>query len=185
MTQYAIIDADSPEQTIFGIIEADSSKQALFSFTEEHLFWAERSGQPRAAVCIAVDDLADGRWRPVAPAEATEAGQTGGDTQVSEAWGKRFALRLTDGEWAVIEDAYYVDCPDALNGKMTEQSERWLENQIQYSTCTDLRDVGGTETWATIEYEDNGSGPDSTEEDAKRKADSLTADYYTWQGEMF
>jgi hypothetical protein len=87
----------------------------------------------------------------VAPVGPQDAGEIGGDIQMGAAWSRRFALRRPDGQWAVITDSFYAACHDGVSGPVTDESELYVQNQIEWQVCTDLRDLGGTETWSDYE----------------------------------
>lgn len=79
-----------------------------------------------------------GGWERQLPL-AGRAGDVGGDVQVGEAFGARWARRLDGGLWAVVTRSYY---PAELHGA------RYLECDTEYLVCTDLSDPGGTEQWS-------------------------------------
>jgi hypothetical protein len=186
--QYAITDACDSDQSIYGVIEAPDAEYALGHLTDEHLLWAEKSGRPRVPVVIAADRLADGRWRELAPLGPYDAGEIGGDIQMGAAWTRQFALRRPDGQWAVITDSFYAACNDGVSGPVTDESELYVQNQIQWLVCTDLSDLGGTETWSDHEYEDEErvyrmDELERVDERARIRAARKDVDSYSWDGE--
>ncbi|MFG3710951.1 hypothetical protein [Micromonospora sp. NPDC047730] len=144
-------------------------------YPDDSQLWAPK----RWAVLLTHEDvLVDGVWREVAPAEPTDHGVVGGDGQLSTAWGRRFARRMPDGLWAVIDHFFYVE-----TDVMHESGERWLTEGIWRTACRDLRDVGGTEEWAdTPEYKGLDTVGEVTDRDAYGRCDLLTGEY-DWNGE--
>ena len=124
-------------------------------------------------------DLSDGRWRQVAPCEAMAGNDVGGDWQDSEAYTRRFAQRLGDDEWAVVEVSFYVSKDPEKNA-----SGRRLQRQNTYTICSDLRDIGGSEVWSGSKYtEPWGFEP------TQRRAHTLCVEYtgedIDWNGFPF
>lgn len=107
------------------------------------------------------------------------AGDVGGEEQVSEGYSVRFypVVEPVDGRHALITVNLY-----AAYGAEGRYS---AETQTEYMICTDLDDVGGTEEWSDIVYEDSVYDYPTVEEadaEAKRLIEVEDADWYIWDG---
>ena len=87
-------------------------------------------------------------WQRCLP-EVCQAGDVGGDVQVSDAWEARWQRQLPDGHTARVTRAYYV-AADQVDG--TADGPVHLECQTEYLVCTDVSDPGGTEVWGDYTY---------------------------------
>jgi hypothetical protein len=126
--------------------------------------------------------LADGRWREVAPAGPGMAGQCGGDVQVTEAFSRRFALVHPNNTWAVITYAWY-----GINETADYVDEDTLpevvERQIEFLIVEDPHDLDTSLWWdddISKEYD-----PDPSEDGVRKHAAAFTVGYIDWDGQAF
>jgi hypothetical protein len=185
MRQYALVTMtpDGTEQ-IYGVGEGVDELDVMAN--RDNWFAPPREAQRYG--CRPADELADGQWREVAPVGPQDEGDIGGDIQMGAAWSRRFALRRPDGQWAMITDSFYAACRDGVNGPVTDESELYVQNQIEWLVCTDLRDPGSTETWSDYEYEDEErvyrmDELKRVDERARIRAARKDVDSYSWNGE--
>jgi hypothetical protein len=84
-----------------------------------------------------------------------DAGQIGGDRQLSAAPSRRFVLPREDGTYTVItESAYVVPGVDTHLEDFRPRIHGYaVENVTEIMHCRDLEDVGGTEINCEYEYE--------------------------------
>lgn len=102
----------------------------------QHVIAPDPIGNPHA-ICGEV-------WKRSTPI-ASEGGEHGGDTQVSDAWDARWWARLTPDEdgtdrFAVITRAYYTAQKDEESGD-DETTPLYIERYDEYLVCTDLEHV--------------------------------------------
>ena len=110
----------------------------------------------------------------------SDAGQVGGDIQVSIAPSRQFAQRRDDGTFTVItEYAYATPIENAKDGWIYD-----VENQTEIMHCRDLEDIGGTEITCSYEYEFPNAFAFRTKRDATRYARryirNLNIEHYGW-----
>lgn len=82
-------------------------------------------------------------WQRINPL-VSEAGDVGGDFQISLAFSARWTRQLEGGLHAVITRSYYVFAEDGQRPRVEEQTE--------YTACTDPSDPGSTERHADYGY---------------------------------
>lgn len=94
-------------------------------------------------------------WRPDGTG-VQPGGDIGGDYQVSDA----FSVRFVRDDLSVVVDKYWyvelivdTEVPPAPNDRRYR-----VTCLMMYTICTDVRDPGGTETWADLAY-DNTTDP--------------------------
>lgn len=171
-------------QMIYGSVQAGDSEVAAAQAVdggEADWFW-QAQPQPHQQLSVHLPfTLADGIWREAAPGRPLDAGQPGGDFLVSEALGRRWWLVRRDGTFALFDLAWYL-CDDTR--WRTSPRGRWLERQEEYLICTDLREPGGTETWADYRFIEETDWP---VEDAsvEKAAIAFERKQITWDGEEF
>lgn len=143
---YAILDPKL--QVIYGIVPATSEVDAIGEVISDNGLLFDGDQGAREIDARLVEQLRDDFWYEVAPLGPGPAADCGGDVQVSDALGRRFAHpRHADKDWAVVDVRWYV-ADDSEYAGSSRRLGRYLELQVEYAHCTDLRDVGGTGTWA-------------------------------------
>jgi hypothetical protein len=77
-------------------------------------------------------------------------GDVGGDAQAGESWGVRFLgdMQPESGVFAVVDLYFYPVWADAADGVEGHR----IECSTWRTLCTDLEDVGSSETWADVDY---------------------------------
>lgn len=125
-----------------------------------------------------------------------EVGDTGGDTQVSDAYGARFhGSEQIDGAWPVIEIAFFASDRWGRNGAALEEweeapkdippAERFtVTQQLEYCRSRQLEQPWDHAQWETQTYRDawfHSSVP-LTNEQIKSIAERFSADWIHWDG---
>lgn len=123
--------------------------------------------------------LADGKWREVAPLGPHDIGKPAGESQLSTAWGRRFARRLDDGRWAVIEDFFFVETDVERKAGFS-----WLTHGRFYLISRDLRDISATEEWGESTFEALDSVGTPTDRDAYGQCELVDGEF-GWDGKPF
>lgn len=117
------------------------------------------------------------------------AGTVGGDAQVGEAWSVRYRAvgEPQDGLHAILTLSWYADGGSAqVNGEQPE--EYGVTCCTEYLICEDPSDLGGTEEWSDLSYEEGYLAyptADEAEKQARLSAEraALAADSrLTWDG---
>lgn len=91
---------------------------------------------------------------------AEDAGDVGGDVQVTDAYGTAWSRPLPGGLFALVTRNYYGAISDEtfnrINGSGADPTEtinpEVLECQTEYLVCSDLIDPGGTEVGSDYRY---------------------------------
>lgn len=142
---------DQARQVLYGIVQnARSADDAALRYAADPaerggiLFCPQQPDPQQRLAFVPAGQLTDGRWREVMPGEPMVAGDVGGEAQASEAYCRRFAMRLADGMWAVVTHTYYVAREPGGHPHHT----RYLVRDEEFLQCRDLRDPGGTEVWS-------------------------------------
>ncbi|MEU1761250.1 hypothetical protein [Micromonospora sp. NPDC005652] len=113
------------------------------------------------------------RWIEVEPLGPQPSGDVGGDGQVSEAYGRRFALPRNDEEQVPVMDVYYYV---GHEDRARADSPLSVQRQVQYTLCTDLADPGSTEVWSDMVYQTLvGPAGEPTDDDARRMCAEMPA----------
>jgi hypothetical protein len=171
---------DPKREVIYGVIEAASEHDALRAVIDNHqqvLFDGERGA--REVEAQLVEQLADGRWREVAPLGAGPAGDCGGDVQTSNAWGRRFALVRPDRTWAVLSLSWYAINESAEFVGASTQGEV-IERQAWMDVAEDLRDLDVVESWEQQFRKIKDFTPDDA--GAEGAAEAFTIGDIEWDG---
>jgi hypothetical protein len=119
------------------------------------------------------------------PRRAHRGGDIGGDTQVGEAWTRRYLWLMPGGDtFAVIDESVYVSCPPGDNPGSPDPATLAMTRQIDYTVCTDPLDVGGTELYADTTYTPITWTVDRspTEGDARAACDATDPASFDWDG---
>jgi hypothetical protein len=74
----------------------------------------------------------------------------GGDNQVEAGWDCAWWTQLSDGTFAVVTRYYYL--AEKTDADSRRPDEEYVEEQTEYTVCTDWRDPGNTEINSTAEY---------------------------------
>jgi hypothetical protein len=80
------------------------------------------------------------------------AGDHGGDVQVSDSMSRRFTRTEDDGTHTVLEFVGYL-ASETVDSDDTEPAH--VQVQVYYGRCTDLTDPGSSETYADYRYWDS------------------------------
>jgi hypothetical protein len=115
-----------------------------------------------------------GRWYEVAPHGARNIGTLAGvdDAQTGDAWARRYGRPMTDGAWAVIEDAYYV------------RAATTVVNRLTMIACRDLRDPQGTQLYGQVATEDVTDAVECTDEGLRVRCDAVDPAAFGWDGTL-
>lgn len=143
--------------------------------------WARQAGHPDLNVMAGPGNAGEGQRGP-GPG-AVNAGDIGGDEQITAAWSVRFTHVTKPGSLLTV--AFYGEAsdPDApATYRLTRQDE--------YLTCTDPGDPGGSQDWCEYAFTDVTAGRTFTSGDqlgraAIDAARELTSDSLLWDGEPF
>lgn len=121
-------------------------------------------------------------YTEVEPLGPTDNGNSGGDAQLSTAWGRRFVRPLTDGlHFGVVDVEYYV-----VNANPDSPAEVKIEHTIAYTVCWDPTDPGGTEEQSYTRYPEvpRAEGdPLPTDDDCYRLCAEFDPATLDWDGE--
>lgn len=98
------------------------------------------------------------------------AGDHGGDVQVSEAMSRRFTRTEDDGTYTVLEFVGYL-ASETVDSDDTEPAH--VQLQVYYGHCTDADDPGSTETYGDYRYWDSEG---TTLDDVRTRITTLTAE---------
>lgn len=99
--------------------------------------------------------LTTDRWTEDPDGIFDNAGDVGGDIQDSESYNRRFAIKLEDGTYAVL-DFYAYWAKEDPETMVNARTDRWIQTMVQYAVCADPNDVGETEKHSDIRYWDQG-----------------------------
>lgn len=97
-----------------------------------------------------------------------DAGDVGGDVQVSDAISRRFIEQREDGTFTVLDFTGYLA---SETGDSDDTEPAHVQVQVYYGRCTDLDDVGGTETSGDYRYWDSEG---TTLDDVRTRITGLT-----------
>lgn len=129
-------------------------------------------------------------WHPDKTGLLEDAGDVGGDIQVGGAYEVRFVRDDKPGSLFTVQA--FASGNIVMQEDETEGIEYGWDGQIQYLTCTDPEDPGGTETWSGIESLPGSvlvaEGIEEAEDAARREAEDWLANYakyIRWDGEPF
>lgn len=106
-------------------------------------------------------------------------GDVGGDTQVGDAWSRRFAHKMPDKTIAVVEISVYVDNREGDDGGAGPV----LMRETGYTRCANPFNPGATEVWADYRYESFGGQPDP--EQVRDVVWQFDPSEIVWDGEPF
>lgn len=103
-----------------------------------------------------------------------DGGDVGGDIQISDSFERQFARRRGD-EFEVLTFWTYVASEDENRheGDVIPE-DAWVQTMVGYSRCTDLEDVGGSETYSDYRYWDGPGHGMTTPEQARELCAGLT-----------
>lgn len=184
METYVI--TDPKREVIYGVLPGQLSEHdalcEVISDPRGTLFDGDRGAREIEAVLA--EELADGKFREVAPAEPTPNGDHN-EHQVTEALCRRFAMARDDGLWSVVTYTWFVT-DDSDDDCMTEDAKigKVMEREEEYMIVEDLRDLGGTEQWADYRYPLEDGFP-LTEDGVREAAQAFDVGYIEWDGEEF
>lgn len=124
--------------------------------------------------------LPDGHahWRRTG--EVFKGGDTGGDMQAGEAW---TVVYVHDGQPRSMVTEYFYAAV-GIND-VDHDGPFHVTGQVEYLTCTDITDPGGTETWADYTYTDlpgTYSTLEAADVAARARADRSRAIDIPWDG---
>lgn len=88
----------------------------------------------------------------------------GGDNMVGIGYEARYHRQFDDGTFAVITERYFVEDLNQTNNvepgdENYDPSRYGITNQTEFTHCSDLEDVGGSEISSDYEYEPNYNQP--------------------------
>jgi hypothetical protein len=190
MTQF-VITPQNGDKVIFGVVEATTEHEASMMLLRavdvalndvqlaSDIFFHKAKDE-----AVKVDTYVDPAmrlkghgWFELAPSEPLPGGQPGGDRQIGDAWARRFAMRVEGDLWAVQTVSIYV----ALT--IDDPNVMVLEREDEYTLCTDLHDVTGTEVWGHTTY--TGLPYEPSGHNARREAFLVFAGNIAWDGTEF
>jgi hypothetical protein len=132
------------------------------------------------------------RWQAQDPAVCA-GGDVGGDYQAGEAWSVRLASSQVPGALITVY-AFAEACRrhDPDMGDVPADGEYTVQVMIEYLTCTDVTDPGGTETWSDMVYDSAAdtqvySDGDEADAAARKLAEAYAANpgRFGWRGKPF
>lgn len=103
-----------------------------------------------------------------------EAGEVGGDGQVSPAYARCWTAKQADGTYATVTVTFYLFASDAGGGDVK------LLRETEYLVCADPEDPFGTEKGSDYLYE-TVEAVDPTEDDAHDWCARVMTDEITWR----
>lgn len=166
------------DEVLYGTEEIDVLA-ALRRVSNRRLFGGAEL--PRCYQSMPADELADGRWREMAPAGVGSNGTCGGDVQVTDSYSRRFAMVRPDGTWAVITYDWYGI---AEGVEITAETEaQVVEQQIEFLIVGDPHELDYS-IWEDDSY-DKEYDPEPTEDGVRKHAEEFTVDLIEWDGEQF
>lgn len=143
-------------------------------FGKEETDWANELRTARATT-----------WRADSLGLVKDAGDMGGDTQAGPAYEIRFVRDDLFG--ALVTVSTWASVTETSGG-----DELGWDGRVEYLTCTDPTDPGGTETWSRVDYMEGSAlvSPDLGHADHAAHAEAqrwLTSvnDYISWDGKPF
>lgn len=156
MTEY-VLTPQNGDKVIYGVLHADSDHEAGVALLglvgdskdrerEEIFFYkAFEEAADHDTTIENSDQLIGQGWFELGPTEPLPGGQPGGERQHGEAMARRFALKRSDGNWAVVTRHVYLATP---LGEPIHSDDLVIEVSNEFLVCKDLHDIHGTEFFA-------------------------------------
>lgn len=111
-------------------------------------------------------------WTECEPLGPTDAGDVGGDAQISDAFMRRWSKPAPGGFWAVVDVTAYVEKNDESTS---------MQRIIDLLVCADPSDPWGTELWSDVYEWDYVPRAEMTSEGARKACADYVFDCY-WSG---
>lgn len=169
---------------IYGLADASSRTEALRAAGQDSrvLFGVTTIDPIVELSAWPADDLADGAWREVGPGAVRAGRDNIVDRQISDTFGRRFALRRS-GMWQVADVNFFVAMLPGLYLSAMPPADRTIQRHIRVVLCGDLRDVRGLTNgrdWSREEMVASGAAGDDVRVTAARRM----AEGFAWDDQL-